>query len=158
MVLNKKQLQAGSSLVEILIVSAIMLVVFGGLLTSFRYSLELISHSRAKLTALTLANDTMEYVRSLSYNTGGTVSGIPSGYPVNTPGFGGTAGLSLQQTVSGLIAGNTYVLEFWAGGESLSWYTESGVFAVDVGFGNIFMRCKPSNPNIRNRIYIYYTV
>jgi type II secretory pathway pseudopilin PulG len=79
MVLNKKQQQGGFSLVEILIVSAIMLVVFGGLLISFRYSLELISHSRAKLTALTLANDNMEYIRSLSYNAVGTVSGIPSG-------------------------------------------------------------------------------
>jgi type II secretory pathway pseudopilin PulG len=79
MVLNKKQPQLGFSLVEILIVSAIMLVVFGGLLISFRYSLELISHSRAKLTALTLANDNMEYIRSLSYNAVGTVSGIPSG-------------------------------------------------------------------------------
>jgi prepilin-type N-terminal cleavage/methylation domain-containing protein len=79
MVLNKKQLQSGFSLVEILIVSAIMLVVFGGLMISFRYSLELISHSRAQLTALTLANDNMEYIRSLSYNAVGTVSGIPSG-------------------------------------------------------------------------------
>ncbi|MES2749225.1 MAG: carboxypeptidase-like regulatory domain-containing protein [Patescibacteria group bacterium] len=79
MVLNKLQLTKGSSLVEILIVSAIMLVVFGGLLVSFRYSLELIAHSRAKLTALTLANDGMEYIRSLSYNAVGTVSGIPSG-------------------------------------------------------------------------------
>jgi prepilin-type N-terminal cleavage/methylation domain-containing protein len=78
MVLNKKQ-QQGFSLVEILIVAAIMLVVFGGLLISFRYSLELISHSRAKLTALTLTNDGMEYIRSLSYNAVGTVSGIPSG-------------------------------------------------------------------------------
>ena len=79
MVLNKKQQQGGFSLVEILIVSALMLVVFGSLLISFRYSLELISHSRAKLTALTLANDGMEYIRSLSYNEVGTVSGIPSG-------------------------------------------------------------------------------
>jgi prepilin-type N-terminal cleavage/methylation domain-containing protein len=79
MVLNKLQQNRGFSLVEILIVSAIMLVVFGGLLISFRYSLELISHSRAKLTALTLANDNMEYIRSLSYNAVGTVSGIPSG-------------------------------------------------------------------------------
>ncbi len=79
MVLNKLQQKRGFSLIEILIVSAIMLVVFGGLLISFRYSLELISHSRAKLTALTLANDGMEYIRSLSYNAVGTVSGIPSG-------------------------------------------------------------------------------
>jgi type II secretory pathway pseudopilin PulG len=79
MALNKLQQKGGFSLVEILIVSAIMLVVFGGLLISFRYSLELIGHSRAKLTALTLANDNMEYIRSLSYNAVGTVAGIPSG-------------------------------------------------------------------------------
>ncbi len=79
MELNKLQKKRGFSLVEILVVSSIMLVVFGGLLISFRYSLELISHSRAKLTALTLANDGMEYIRSLSYNAVGTVSGIPSG-------------------------------------------------------------------------------
>lgn len=79
MALNKLQQNRGFSLVEILVVSAIMLVVFGGLLISFRYSLELISHSRAKLTALTLANDNMEYIRSLSYNAVGTVLGIPSG-------------------------------------------------------------------------------
>ena len=79
MVLNNLQQKRGFSLVEVIIVSALFLVVFGGLLISFRYSLELISHSRAKLTALTLANDGMEYIRSLSYNAVGTVSGIPSG-------------------------------------------------------------------------------
>ena len=79
MVLNKLQTKRGFSLLEILIVSSLMLVVFGGLLISFRYSLELIAHSRAKLTALTLANDGMEYIRSLSYNAVGTVAGIPSG-------------------------------------------------------------------------------
>ena len=93
MVLNKLQQNRGFSLVEILIVSAIMLVVFGGLLVSFRYSLELISHSRAKLTALTLANDGMEYIRSLSYNAVGTVSGIPSGLipQVSTTSLNGIA-------------------------------------------------------------------
>ncbi len=93
MVLNKLQQKRGFSLVEILIVSSIMLVVFGGLLISFRYSLELITHSRAKLTALTLANDNMEYIRSLSYNAVGTVSGIPSGLlpQVSTTSLNGIA-------------------------------------------------------------------
>jgi type II secretory pathway pseudopilin PulG len=79
MVSNNYKKVGGFSLVEVLVVSTIMLIVFGGLLISFKYSLELISHSRAKLTALTVANDTMEYVRSLSYTSVGTVSGIPSG-------------------------------------------------------------------------------
>jgi type II secretory pathway pseudopilin PulG len=69
----------GFSLVEIIVVSAVMLLVFGGLLISFKYTLTLVSHSRAKLTALTVANSQMEYIRSLSYDAVGTVSGIPTG-------------------------------------------------------------------------------
>lgn len=69
----------GFTLVEVIVVSAVMLLVFGGLLEGFRYSLNLISTSRAKMSALTVANDTVEYIRSLSYNAVGTVSGIPPG-------------------------------------------------------------------------------
>jgi hypothetical protein len=83
-----------------------------------------------------VANDT-----SCISNTDCTVSGIPIGYPVNTnPGYGGAIGVSLQQTVAGLIVGNTYVLEFWVGGEQ--GYINEGFFAVDIGFGNTLLRDK----------------
>lgn len=68
-----------------------------------------------------------------------TLTGIPSGYPVNDPSYGGTAGVSLQQTVSGLTAGNGYALEFWAGGEDAGFFPEDGLFAVDVGFGDTLL-------------------
>jgi hypothetical protein len=64
------------------------------------------------------------------------VTGIPIGYPYNTVGYGGVTGVSLQQTVNGLTAGAVYVLEFWAGGEIA---VADGIFAVDVGFGNILL-------------------
>ncbi len=70
------------------------------------------------------------------------VSGIPSGYPLNTSDYGGANGVSLQQTVTGLTIDNTYILEFWAGGEE--YMNNSSVFAVDVGFGNILLREKPT--------------
>jgi type II secretory pathway pseudopilin PulG len=70
---------SGFSLVEVLVVVGISVLVFGGLFASFEYSLKLIAQSRAKMTALTVANDQMEYVRSLSYDAVGTISGIPSG-------------------------------------------------------------------------------
>jgi hypothetical protein len=73
-----------------------------------------------------------------------TVSGIPSGYPVSGPAYGGATGVSLEQTVTGLITGNIYVLEFWAGGESS--FGGRGLFAADVGFGNIILRNNPTNP------------
>ncbi|MEZ4103961.1 MAG: prepilin-type N-terminal cleavage/methylation domain-containing protein [Candidatus Paceibacterota bacterium] len=69
----------GFSLVEVLVVSAILVLVFGGLFTAFNHSLKLIAESRAKLTALSLVTDRLEYLRSLPYDDVGTVSGIPTG-------------------------------------------------------------------------------
>ncbi len=76
------------------------------------------------------------------------VTGVPSGYPINSADFGGITGVSLEQTVTGLIPSATYVLEFWAGGEAHSRWTKRSIFAVNVGFGNTFLRCKPTPPII----------
>lgn len=78
MVLSYKK-TAGISLVEAILVSALILLVFGGLFTGIQYSLELIAQSRAKLSAVSLANDRMELFRSLPYDDVGTVAGIPPG-------------------------------------------------------------------------------
>ena len=76
------------------------------------------------------------------------VIGIPTGYPFNGPAYGGNVGVSLSQIVNGLIAGNIYELEFWAGGESYnSIFSQSGLFAVDLGFGNIFLKAPPTPRN-----------
>lgn len=71
--------EKGFSLVEMIVVSALMVLVFGSLLLSFKYTFELINATRAKLSALSIANDRMEYFRSLPYDEVGTISGIPSG-------------------------------------------------------------------------------
>ena len=51
--------QSGFSFVEIIIVSALSALIFGVLFSSFQFTLELISDSRAKLSALSIANDRM---------------------------------------------------------------------------------------------------
>jgi hypothetical protein len=51
------------------------MVLFGG----FKISLSLIAQTRVKMTAMSLAQDRIEYIRSLSYNSVGTTSGIPNG-------------------------------------------------------------------------------
>jgi len=76
-----------------------------------------------------------------------TITGIPSGFPLSGPNYGDTAGLSISQTVSGLTIGSNYVLEFWAGGEYEGWFSKKGMFAVDVGFGNIFLSDKITRHN-----------
>lgn len=80
------------------------------------------------------------------------ITGIPNGFPQSDTAYGGPLGVSLEQTVSGLIKGNTYVLEFWAGGETngLNFYLE-GLFALDIGFGNNYLRCKPTSSDIIER-------
>lgn len=75
-------------------------------------------------------------------NMGCIVSNIPAGYPIhNSVGYGGSNGVSLKQTVAGLVVGNTYVLEFWVGGENALF---NGLFAVNIDFGNTFLSNKPT--------------
>ncbi len=74
---NKKV--RGFTLIEVIVVIGITGLIFGGLFASFEYSLKLIAHSRSKMTGLSLATDRMEYIRSLPYNSVGTVAGIPNG-------------------------------------------------------------------------------
>jgi len=75
---SAKQTQ-GFSLVEVIIVSAISAMVFGALFGSFYYTLQIINLSEAKLSAQSVANDRMEFFRSLPYDDVGTIAGIPSG-------------------------------------------------------------------------------
>lgn len=70
---------AGFSLVEVLVVAAISAAIFGALFSSFYFSLELMSDSRARLTAISLATERMEFIRSLTYFDIGTVGGLPPG-------------------------------------------------------------------------------
>ena len=74
------------------------------------------------------------------------ITGIPDGYPVNDAAYGGTEGISLAQTVSGLTVGNIYVLEFWCGGEDQGAFLWNGIFAVDVGFGDTMLVTRSTQP------------
>jgi type II secretory pathway pseudopilin PulG len=69
----------GFSLVESLILIGVLAFLFVGVFYSFRTSLVLIAENRAHVTAMSLANDRIEYIRSLSYNAVGTNGGIPPG-------------------------------------------------------------------------------
>lgn len=56
-----------------------MLVIFLGIAAAFKLSLDVVSTNKARSGAIALANERMEYVRSLTYSSVGTVGGIPSG-------------------------------------------------------------------------------
>jgi|GEM_PF-195526 len=69
----------GFSLVEAVIVSALVVTVFGGLFAGLQLMVSIIGNSKAEAGARALAVSRMEYIRSLPYSDVGTEFGIPSG-------------------------------------------------------------------------------
>lgn len=69
----------GVTLVDVLVGSALILVVFLGLFAIIRASLAVSSLAKLRNTATAIATTRMEYVRSLAYGSVGTVGGIPAG-------------------------------------------------------------------------------
>lgn len=76
---NFQSTNRGFTFVELLITIAVLTIVFGGLMTAVQSTLKFISISKATTSALSLANERIEYIRSLSYNDVGTMGGIPNG-------------------------------------------------------------------------------
>ena len=69
----------GVTLIDTLVGIALMIVVFTGIVGAFELSVDVVSTNKARAGAIALANERMEYIRSLTYTSLGTVGGIPSG-------------------------------------------------------------------------------
>ncbi|MBI5470645.1 carboxypeptidase regulatory-like domain-containing protein [Candidatus Kaiserbacteria bacterium] len=71
--------QRGVSLLDSLVGVFLMLVIFLGIAAAFQLSVDVITNNKARAGAVALANERMEYIRSLAYASLGTSGGIPSG-------------------------------------------------------------------------------
>lgn len=69
----------GFSLIELLVSTAVLLMVFAASMTIFSFSLNLIGEARVRSMATNLAIEEMEMLRNIEYSNLGTVGGIPSG-------------------------------------------------------------------------------
>lgn len=69
----------GVTLIDTVVGIALMLVVFLGIFAAFELSVDVVSNNKARSGAIALADQQMEYIRSLSYASVGTVGGVPSG-------------------------------------------------------------------------------
>lgn len=69
----------GVSLVDVIVGSALVLIIFMGLFALLRASIQVTGISKLKAAATELASSQMEYIRSLDYDDIGTVGGIPAG-------------------------------------------------------------------------------
>lgn len=77
--MKKISKQQGFSLVEVLVGILLVVVIFVGIINAFSLTLKVVSQSKARITALSLAGKRIEQIRNLSYNNVGTIGGIPSG-------------------------------------------------------------------------------
>ena len=74
----------GFTLIESVIGIALMLIIFLGIFGVYQLGFKVISNSRARITAISLSNQKLEFARNLSYNDVGTMGGIPSGVILET--------------------------------------------------------------------------
>lgn len=69
----------GVTLIDTVVGSALMLLVFVGIAGVFQLSIDVVTNNKARAGAIALADERMEYIRSLPYASIGTAGGIPSG-------------------------------------------------------------------------------
>jgi len=67
------------SLIDVIVGTSVMLIVFLGIFGAFKLSIELVFNTKAKAGAIAFITDQLEYIRGLPYDSVGTVGGIPSG-------------------------------------------------------------------------------
>lgn len=67
------------SLIDVIVGTALLLIIFMALFGVFRASIALTAVAKARSGATALATEQMEYIRSVTYANTGTVGGIPAG-------------------------------------------------------------------------------
>lgn len=138
--MRHRRYHLGFTLIETLVVIAIFTLIFGGLFFTIQFILKLISINKASTSALAIATERIEYIRSLPYLSIGTVSGIPSGsIPQNaTSSLNGTTFYerTLIQYVDspddgiGATDANGILADYKEVKVEISWQTQSGTSSI----------------------------
>ncbi|MFA6042634.1 MAG: carboxypeptidase regulatory-like domain-containing protein [Patescibacteria group bacterium] len=76
---KQKGLKSGVGLIEALVGTAILAMIFTFVIGVFVTSTDRLSRSKMRVLATALANEQLETIRNLSFNAVGTQSGVPSG-------------------------------------------------------------------------------
>jgi len=69
----------GMTLIDVVVGTSIMLIVFLGIFGAFKISIQLVYSTKAKTGAVSLLTEQLEYIRGLPYENVGTFGGIPAG-------------------------------------------------------------------------------
>ncbi len=71
--------ESGVTLIDTVVAVGLLAMVFVGITAAFRLSVDVVTNNKARAGAIALADERMEYIRSLSYSAIGTVGGVPAG-------------------------------------------------------------------------------
>lgn len=77
--MHRRGRERGASMLDVVVGSALMIIVFTGIVGAFQLTVDSVSNNKARAGAIALANERLEYIRSLPYDSIGTSGGIPSG-------------------------------------------------------------------------------
>jgi type II secretory pathway pseudopilin PulG len=74
----------GMTLVDVIVGTGIMVVVFLSIFGAYKVAIDLVYNTKARIGGMSLVSKQLEYLRSLPYDSLGTVGGIPSGTILQT--------------------------------------------------------------------------
>ncbi|MFZ2886440.1 MAG: carboxypeptidase-like regulatory domain-containing protein [Minisyncoccia bacterium] len=77
--MHRRVRERGATLLDVVVGTALMLVVFVGIVGAFQLTVQAVGNNSSRAGAIALANERLEYIRSLSYDSIGSVGGIPAG-------------------------------------------------------------------------------
>ncbi len=120
-IVNKGKQEQGFTLVEVIIAVLILSIIASAALLTFTYSIQMSRENQYSMTAANIANERMEYIRSLAFAKVGTKSVVGA----NTI-YGDPKGDILQEETM-VVDGVTYILK-----TTINWEDESGWDLGDV--------------------------
>ena len=69
----------GFTFIDILVGSALALIIFVGVYGAYQLGLKVISQSKSQITAVAIASGELEQIKNLAYNVVGIIGGFPDG-------------------------------------------------------------------------------
>lgn len=132
--------ERGATLLDAVVGTALMLVVFVGIFGAFKLTVSAVSNNKARAGAIALANERLEYIRSLPYNAIGTTGGIPSGtiaqtetVTLNDVAYTRRTFVSYEDDPNDGTGGadsNGVVVDYKAAKSSVSWNARDGTHTI----------------------------
>ena len=134
--------QRGVTLLDTLVGTSLMLVVFMGISAAFRLSVDVITTNKARAGGIALANERIEYLRSLPYTQLGTSGGVPAGALAQTESITLNGVPYTRRTLiqyaddprdgSGAADTNSITADYKIGRIDVSWESRSGVRHITI--------------------------